>query len=283
MRHVTFEFGTAGLGRLFGQGWLPEEQSIVAVVALVHGIGEHSGRYDHVGRWYAERGIALLAYDQVGHGRSPGRRGHIPSYEDVLNGIHTFLEQARSIGPDIPLFLYGHSLGGNYVVNYAMRREEQLAGVIVTSPWLELVFQPPAWKLALSKVLAKVWPSLTQSSGINRIPLTRDPNTVLQNPDLLVHDRISVNLYTSASSAAEWALARPAGYTFPYPVLFMHGDADAITSPQATSILCSRMNGEITYQEWPGYYHELHNEKENESIFEYVYRWIQNELTRGAI
>jgi alpha-beta hydrolase superfamily lysophospholipase len=282
MRHVTWEFEAGGLGRLFGQGWLPEGQSTLASIALVHGIGEHSGKYDHVGRWYAERGIALLAYDQVGHGQSPGKRGHIPSYDDVLDGIHAFLEQASNFAPGKPLFLYGHSLGGNYSVNYAMRREAVLAGLIITSPWLELVYQPPAWKLALSKLLSKVWPSFTQSSGINQIPLTREQETSHKNPDILVHDRISVNLFTSASAAASWALERPADYMLPYPALFMHGTADAVTSPLGTNTLSSRLAGDVTYHEWPGYFHELHNEKENEPVFEYVYEWIQHQLSRGA-
>jgi alpha-beta hydrolase superfamily lysophospholipase len=284
MRHETFEMEVTSVGRLFGQVWLPDSKPEL-VVALIHGLGEHGGRYAHLGHWFADRGIALLTYDQVGHGRSEGKRGHIPSYEGVMKGIETFLSKARSYADQAPIILYGHSLGGNYAVNYAFRHSDQLDGLIVASPWLKLRIQPPYWKRFLSKLFSRIWPGLSQSNGLDNVPLTSDEVRALPVPkenDPLKHDRISVGLFTSAVAAASWALNHAETTKLSYPVLFMHGNGDALTSPEATRELSAKLRGEVQYIEWPDFGHELHNQSEHLQVFQTVYEWIQGVKGQGA-
>ena len=119
---------------MYSRGWLPAGKPKAAIV-LVHGHGEHVGRYEHVGAALTGGGYALLGFDLRGHGRSGGPRGHTPSYEAYMDDIAAFLAQAGERHPGLPRFLYGHSLGGNLVLNYVLRRRPDLTGVIVTGPW----------------------------------------------------------------------------------------------------------------------------------------------------
>ena len=114
---------------LYARGWAPKDKP-KAVVALIHGLGEHTGRYAHVGAALTEKGYALLGFDLRGHGKSGGPRGHLPSSEAFMTDIDRFLEETAERYPGLPQFLYGHSLGGLLVLNYALRRKPRLAGVI---------------------------------------------------------------------------------------------------------------------------------------------------------
>ena len=191
MQHFEFEWQTEDGLRLHAQGW----QSATApkgVICLVHGLGEHSGRYGHLAAFLNQAGYVLLAFDLRGHGKSEGQRGHAPGFEALLDEVSQLSEEATERYPDRPRFLYGHSLGGNLVITYALRRHPQLAGVIATGPLLQPAFEPPAWKMTLGKIMYSLWPTLSTSNEIDRQGLSRDPEIVrAYNDDPLVHDRLS--------------------------------------------------------------------------------------------
>jgi alpha-beta hydrolase superfamily lysophospholipase len=151
MKHTEFKLKTFDGLSLFAQNWQPEDRTR-AVVCLVHGIGEYSGRYVHVADRLTQAGYAIFTFDLRGHGKSEGLRGHIPSYEAIMQDISFLLETANKKYPQLPVFLCGHSLGGNLVLNYVLRRQPHLKGVIATAPWLHLAFEPPASKIALGKM-----------------------------------------------------------------------------------------------------------------------------------
>jgi alpha-beta hydrolase superfamily lysophospholipase len=262
---------------LAGRGWRPAGPPR-AVVCLVHGIGEHSGRYQHVGAAFAAAGYALLAFDLRGHGRSAGQRGHIPSYETLLADLALLLNEARSRFPGLPCFLYGHSLGGNVVLNYALRRRQPLpAGVIATGPWLRLAFAPPAWKTALGRAMDRIWPAYSQASGLDRTTLSHDPAVVqAYADDPLVHDRVSARLYASLADAAEWALAHAS--RLPVPTLLLQGGDDRHCSTAASRAFAAAANGRCTYQEWERLYHEIHNEPERQQVLALVTAWLDRQL-----
>jgi len=146
MKHTEFKFKTSDELQLFGQSWQPEDRPRAAI-CLVHGMGEHSGRYGHVADRLTQAGYSVFAFDLRGHGKSLGPRGHTPSYRTLLNDINSLLNEVDKNFPELPLFLYGHSLGGNLVLNYVLRRQPKFKGVIVTGPWLRLAFEPPRFKI----------------------------------------------------------------------------------------------------------------------------------------
>jgi len=274
MQHFEFEWQTEDGLRLYAQGWQPETEP-KGVVCLVHGLGEHSGRYAHLAAFLNQAGYALLAFDLRGHGKSEGQRGHTPSYEVLLNDISHFLEEAAKRYSDRPRFLYGHSLGGNLVIEYALRHRPQLAGVIATGTSFRLAFEPPAWKLTLAKIMRSLWPTLSLSNELDRQGLSRDPEVVrAYNEDPMVHDRVSTRLGMDMLEAGLWALEHAP--EFPLPLLLMHGSADRLCSAQASREFAAQAGQRCTLKIWDGFYHEIHNEPEQGQVFEYLLKWLKS-------
>lgn len=263
--------------RLYAQGWEPDGDA-QAVVCLVHGLGEHSGRYAHVAAALTGAGYALLAFDLRGHGRSLGVRGHSPSFEALMQDIDCLLDEANACYPRRPCFLYGHSLGGGLVLNYVLRRRPRLAGVIATGPALRPAFDPPGWKLAVGKLMCKVRPTFQMANGLDLAGLSHDPSVVrAYKNDRLVHDRVSARLGLDIIMTGEEALAM-AG-SFPLPLLLMHGNSDRITSCLASRQFAKRVPaGRCTFKEWDGLYHELHNEPEQRDVLRTMIEWLNTRM-----
>jgi len=275
MKIFEANFEREGL-RFFGQGWEPDVQS-KAIVALVHGHGEHIGRYAHVGRALTESGYALAAYDLRGHGKSAGPRGHIPSYDALMNDISAFLSLLREKYPNSPLFLYGHSMGGNQVINYALRRQPKVNGVIATGPWLKLSFQPPPSQVALGRMMNSIFPSFTQATGLDTKGLSHDAEVVrLYDNDPLNHDKISARLFVSMYESGLWALDHAAEFSL--PLLLMHGSADPITSAAASRQFADKAGNNVTLRIWDNLYHEVHNEPEQAQVFKVMVEWLDKRL-----
>jgi len=280
MPYFEFIIKTKDRLKLHGQGWEPGTGT-KAVVCLVHGLGEHSGRYGHVGKAFNRAGYALIAYDLRGHGRSGGPRGHAPSYASLMADISALLSEATSRYPNLPCFLYGHSLGGNLVLHYTLLERPDLAGIIATSPLFRPAVKPPAWKMAILRAMYRLRPSLSLSSGLEDMALSRDINVVrTYRNDPLTHDRVSARLSIDMLNHGQWNLEHAA--EFPLPLLLMHGDADRITSAQASREFASRANARCTLKIWSGLYHELHNEPEQNQILAYVLGWMETHTPEMA-
>jgi acylglycerol lipase len=273
VEHIEFTWQTGDGLRLFAQGWHPEGQTR-AVVCLVHGLGEHTGRYPHVGAALAQAGYTLLGFDLRGHGHSQGQRGHAPSWEALLDDILYSLEQATERFPGRPCFLYGHSLGATLVLSYSLRRLPRLAGVIATGPLLRPAFAPPAWKISFGRLMYRLWPTFAMNNELDPNGLSRDPDVVRAYVnDILVHDRLSARLGLDMLWAGEWVLEHATELAL--PLLLMHGSADALCSPGANRQFADRATGNPTYMSWDGLYHEIHNEPERQQVFEAMIAWLE--------
>lgn len=280
MQHVEFGWKADDDVQLYARAWQPETAP-KAVACLVHGLGEHSGRYGHLAAFLTQAGYALLAFDLRGHGKSGGQRGHAPSYEVIMHDIARFLDLAAERYPQCPRFLYGHSLGGNLVLNYALRHRPQLHvlhgmalhGVVATGPELRVAFEPPAWKTTLGKLLYALWPTFSMSNGLDARGLSHDPEAVrAYQGDPLVHDQVTARLALDFLSAGTWALEH--AVEFPLPLLLMHGGADPICSVQASREFAAAAGSRCTLKIWDGLYHEIHNEPEQTQVFAYLLDWL---------
>jgi alpha-beta hydrolase superfamily lysophospholipase len=277
MDSIRWSWHTGDGLTMFAQGWLPEGPPR-ALVALVHGLGEHSGRYTHVGTALARSGFALFGFDLRGHGQSAGPRGHTPSYEALLGDIDAFLTEVAKRFHTRPHFLYGHSLGGNLVLNYALRRRPTLAGVVATGPALRLSFEPPPAKVALARLMNRLFPAFTQASGLEVDALSHDPEVVrAYRADPLVHDRISARLFLGFFEAGRWALAH--ANEFPVPLLLMHGGADRICSPDGSREFAAHVTGDCLLKIWDGLYHEVHNEPQKDEVLGVLIAWLERHAT----
>jgi alpha-beta hydrolase superfamily lysophospholipase len=260
---------------MYARGWSPEAPK--AVVVLVHGHGEHVNRYHHVAEAFTNAGYAIQGFDERGHGQSGGQRGHVPTYEHLLNDITDFIADAQKRYPGVPVFLYGHSMGGNQVINYVLRVPHKLKGVIATGPWLRLAFEPPAMQITLGKMMNNIYPAFSQSSGLAQEALSRDAGVVrAYAADPLVHDKITARLFMSIYSSGLWALEQTAGLKI--PMLLMHGGGDKITSAKASQEFAQKAGNLVTLRIWDGFYHEIHNEPEKAEVLKVMTDWLDKQM-----
>jgi alpha-beta hydrolase superfamily lysophospholipase len=264
---------------LFVRGWEPDAKP-KAVIALVHGHGEHVGRYQHVAKAMTDAGYVFAGFDLRGHGRSGGIRGHFPSWDAVMQDIKDFFAFLTTRYPDLPQFLYGHSLGGLIVLTYALKNKKGLKGVIATGAGLRSQVHDQKMKVILAKVLGSIAPTALIPTGLDGTILSRDPEVIkAYNSDPLVHDRMSLGFGKAGLNATDYAWEH-AG-EFSVPLLIMHGAADRNTYPHGSadfSRLAAKHNPDVTLKLWDGLYHELHNEPEKEQVLKFTIDWLDRHV-----
>jgi alpha-beta hydrolase superfamily lysophospholipase len=257
---------------LYAREWTPDGDMKAALV-LVHGHGEHIGRYAHVGAMLAQHGYGLFGFDLRGHGKSGGPRGHAPSFEAYMNDIDQMLGKVKNDHPGKPIFLYGHSLGGVLVLDYILLRKPELNGAIVTSPSLRTAVEEQKLKVILAKLLGSIAPAGTLPTALDANMLSHD-SEVVQNykEDALVHDTISFGVGKTMIRVNQWTLEHAS--EFHLPLLLMHGTEDKIAYPSGSQDFASQVKGDCTLKLWEGMWHETHNELEKEKVFEYLLEWL---------
>jgi alpha-beta hydrolase superfamily lysophospholipase len=265
--HIKLDNGLVLKGVIRSPG-----EDIRAVIILVHGLGEHIQRYEYWSDLFRQEKIAFTGVDLPGHGRSGGKRGHIKSYRLLDEMITILLDSCRKTFPGIPVYLYGHSLGGGIVLNYLLKKNPRIRGAIVTSPWLKLSFEPPESKVLFASILKNILPGLVQPSGLNASHISHDPEVVAKyKADPLIHNKISVSLFDEAMKAAKYSLENAA--ELKVPLLLLHGSDDQITSPEGSREFAAK-SSRTTLKIWEGGYHELHNEPFKDEVFKFIIKWI---------
>ncbi len=274
MKHTTGTLTTPDGTKLFTQRW-QRDLPVTGVLMLIHGLGEHGGRYVEFADFFTKKGIVVTTFDLRGHGKSEGIRGHIPSYDTILDDIELFFHQEQKLFPDMPHYLYGHSLGGNFLINLLLQREIRPTAAIASAPALRTAFTPPKWKLLLAKSLRFAWPHLTMHNGLKGDDLTRSISTEkYYEKDPLVHSQISIELALSGISQGLWAIDNAGRLSV--PTYIIHSKSDRITDAKASTAFIAGSDSKYAkiklYDEM---FHELHNEPERDMILEDVYAWMQ--------
>jgi alpha-beta hydrolase superfamily lysophospholipase len=260
--------------RLFVRSMSPQAVA-KATVVVTHGRGEHSGRYRHVAEALLAREFAVVLYDLRGHGRSAGKRGDVPAYAALLDDLARVLQIAPA-RDRTPLFLFGHSLGGQIVLNYLITNPRtDCRGAIVASPYLRLAFTPERWRVALAGVLRKFWPAMTLRTFLAPSRLSRDLVHLGSLPELeLIHHRISPRMFEAIEHGAESAMR--GAHRMKVPLLLIHGADDSVTSVEATrEFFAAAGAADKTLEIFPGMLHETHNELGREQVIETIVRWIE--------
>jgi alpha-beta hydrolase superfamily lysophospholipase len=267
---------TDGLS-LFCRKWDPARDP-VATVVIVHGLGEHSGRYVHVGKYFADSGFRAIAFDLRGHGRSSGRPVHVKRYLELASDVDSILKHFCGA----PTFLFGHSMGGQLVLWTAQHFPLKLEGLIVSSPWLALAFAPPRWQLFIAQKVNGLIPGLRFATGVRTETLSRDQAHLDSLEDLdLLHKFTTVRLYLEAANAALEILRAPA---IDFPVLCAYGDADEVTSCKVAEEYFMRVRAPSkTFKIYPGLLHELHNEKERTQVLADYAGWMRSVIQTGFL
>jgi len=259
----------------FGQYWQPNIQK--GIVVLLHGMGEHSSRYAHVAEKLVDNNFTVVTYDNFGHGRTSGKRGCNPNYEALLSVVDHVIVKAQELHPDKPVFLYGHSMGGNLVINYSLQKKHKLKGVIVTSPFLKLAFNPPAWKMFLGKLLLKIAPSITLGNELNPNHVSREKNEVNKYiKDELIHNKISPNYSLTILETGKWAIQN--ANMLAIPMFIVHGTEDKIIDHKG-SISFAKNTSLALLKLYKNGYHELHNDICKEELLCDVTDWLNSQIT----
>lgn len=273
MNVTEWRWQTQDALELYAKAWMPETPAR-GLVCLVHGLGEHIGRYQADAAALTEAGYILAGFDQRGFGQSAGRKGHTPSLDAYFDDIGLFLAATRQRYPGLPTFLYGHSMGGILVLAYTPLRRPPVVGVIATSPGLKSSIEAQKAKVLLVKLLGSVWPTLTLQSEIDAQLLSRAPHVAEEYVnDPLVHTTITAGWGKAMLQAV--ALAYQQAPNFPVPLLLMHGAEDQIAYPEGSRFYAGLVPKEkLTFQEWAGFKHELHTDSEKAAVFAAMTTWL---------
>jgi alpha-beta hydrolase superfamily lysophospholipase len=278
VRRTQSNFPAAdGSIRLFRRGWLPAEPRRALV--LVHGLAEHSGRYDHVGAWFSARDCAVHAYDHRGHGRSQGARGHVAAFGELLDDLEAFLALVRREHPDLPIALVGHSMGGLVVGALLSERKPDVLGAVTSGAALELPPGISGTRLRVVRALRRIAPRLRIAGGVDPATLSRDPEVVrAYADDPFVYRRITVSL---ASELMDAIVRTAAGaIQVQVPMLLLHGEADRLCAARGSRSFHGQLRGGgHRLRVYPQLRHEIFNEPEQEQVCEDVLAWL---LERAA-
>lgn len=272
---ATFQ-GHGGLD-LFYQRWRPPATPRAAL-AVVHGFGEHSSRYGNVVDWFVPKGYAVYAFDQRGHGRSPGQRGHIDSADEIRGDVRAFLHRVRSEEAGRTVFLLGHSMGGLVVLDFVLHDSSGLAAVVASGPILSQPGVSPLL-LQLSRLLSRLWPTLPMNVGLDVTALSRDQAVVeAYVNDPLVHGKTTTRGGAEVMATVDWTQAHAADLAL--PLLIVHGGADRICDPAASRTFFENVTfADKQRIEYEGYYHEVFNDLGKERVLADVEAWLESHLS----
>ncbi len=256
---------------LYTQQWHPDNPD--AILIIVHGFGEHSGRYMNVVNKLLPEGFSIYSFDHRGHGRSPGNRGHVMSWKEYITDVKLFIEYVRGQQKGLPVFLMGHSMGGMIVLNYAIKYPDRLEGVISSAP---LLAQPAISPLLvfLSRILSKIWPGFAIDTKLDVNLISRDTDVVkAYQEDPLVHSMASARFGTEMQAARKWTLENAGEFNL--PLLILHGEADKLVPEHGSAAFFERAGTEDKVRHlYPEGQHEPHNDIDREKVLKDLEEWL---------
>jgi acylglycerol lipase len=277
MAHHTFSINQDNYS-YFAQSWEPDQPK--ASLIIVHGQSDHSSRYAHVAEYLNELDIAVVGFDLFGHGKSEGKRGHVPHYDVYVESLAAALEWTQNKFPNMPTFIMGHSMGGNIVANFVLKRKPEIRGTILSSPYLRLAFKPSNFQLMLAKVGKSLMPSLTQPTKLDPKGISRDAAKVkAYEDDPMVHGMISPISFLGVSDSGEWIINH--AHEWEGSLLVFQGTADPVTSIEASKEFVKNIeshNQDIQFKEWEGMLHETLNDTERDKVIAFLGDWIKERM-----
>jgi alpha-beta hydrolase superfamily lysophospholipase len=264
------------------RAWQPG--SARAVLLVLHGLAEHSGRYLHVGARFAGAGYAVYALDHRGHGQSPGPRVHVAHFDEFLEDVDALRAVAEAQHPGRPLVLVGHSHGGLVALRYVLTRPAGLAAAVLSSPLLGVHPSSRAspGRIVLARVLSVLWPGALLPNHVDASLLSHDPEVVrAYRADPLVSHRVSPSWFTSAMLAMRQAHERAPQLAL--PLLLMVSGADRLVDPEASLRFAAHApRDKLELVLWDGLYHEMFNEPERETVFARMEAWLEARVSTAG-
>jgi alpha-beta hydrolase superfamily lysophospholipase len=278
MKHLETTYSSHDGIQLYLQAWMPEQPK--AAILLVHGLGEHSGRYAHFADKLVAQDISVFTFDGRGHGKSCTSEPtvYISDYRDYLKDIDALLGKVRAYSPGLPVFIFGHSMGGGLVVSHALSFRPKVNGIILTGALIKPAENTSKILIAASSLISRFAPKL---------------KVLKLDSKLISHDQAEVQKYdedplvyhSGIPARTAYQLLRMMKQTedqmaaFDYPVLILHGTDDLLTNPKGSEFLYEKSTSEDkTLKIYPGLYHELLNEFDKEKIMGEILEWVKSRM-----
>lgn len=274
MKHTTGSFtGVRGMSIYF-QYWQPEAPS-KAVILLVHGAGEHSGRYQHVAQYFTDHGYSVAALDHPNHGKSEGTYGHVDNFDDFVQTLNIFHQRVSGDFAGLPQILLGHSMGGLISSIYLLEHQQDFLGCVLSGPAIKTDIEPGVLQMLLIRFMSLVAPK-TGVLQLDAAGVSRDPAEVEKyvNDPLVNHSKMTARKVSELFRAMEHIQANAGQISL--PMLLLHGEADSMAAATGSRFLHSHIGStDKTLKIYPQLYHEIFNEPEQQQVLADVLAWCE--------
>ena len=265
--------------KLYDQWWRPQSEPRASVVIL-HGLCEHSGRYNEVAEFLATHGYAVDTFDLRGHGKSEGIKSYIESFDNYLKDLDVFLDRVGLRLPDMPVFLLGHSMGGEICSMYCITRQPNIRGVILSAPSVKISKDISPFLQKISSMLSKFFPKLP-TIKLETAALSRDPEVLKRrdNDPLVYQGKILLRTWAEILRATKLIQAQMEKISL--PLLILHGTEDRFADVEGSKMLYAGVKErDKTLKLYEGLFHEIMNEPEKEQVLDDIVTWM-NDHTRS--
>ncbi len=277
MEHLEAEFHGYRNYNPYYQCWLPVDEP-KAVLLIVHGLADHSGRFGNLVNYFVQRGYAVFGFDFRGHGKSPGKKGYIEKFPIFVEDLKCFVDFIKNKYQNSKLFMIAHSVGGTVATEYAISHQEDIHGIILSAPTLKLGSSVPGFLVAIAPVLSFLIPRV----GLYRIDastISSDKSVVSAyiNDPLVYRGKISTRLGVEIIKTIKSLSASMPKIQI--PLLILYGTADRLSEPEGSRILFKlASSSDKAIKAYEGFYHEIFNEPKREIVFQDIETWLTSHL-----
>jgi alpha-beta hydrolase superfamily lysophospholipase len=274
MNHIEGDFKGVRNTKTYYQAWLPEGK-VKAVLLVIHGLGEHCGRYMNVVNHFVPLGYAVYGYDHIGHGKSEGMREVVERFEDYTNTLTVYCEMVKSWQTGKPLFLVGHSMGGLITSFYLLDHQIDFRGAVISAPLVKASGNISQLTIFMGKILSAIAPTMGLLP-VDARSISRSPEVVKAylNDPLVFHGKTPARLAAELLKAMQRVTAEATKIALPF--LVVQGSADKLVDPAGAQILYDKASSkDKTVKTYEGLYHEVFNEPERGRVLKEVETWLE--------
>ena len=274
MQHTEGKFTGRNNFSLYRQAWLPDAAP-KAILLLVHGIAEHSGRYTNLVNYFVPKGYAVYSFDLRGHGKSDGKRSYVERFSYYLDDLQTFFNLVRTENPNTKTFMVGHSMGSTIAIDYALQYPGELQGLIISGTTLKLGSSISKASILTAKILSVILPKMGVSA-LDPGGISRDPAVVAAyvNDSLNYTGKLSARFGVELLKTMQMLRSRLPEISL--PLLIMQGSQDRISDPSSSKLLFDGVSSkDKTMKIYEGFYHEIFNDPERQQVFSDIEAWLK--------
>lgn len=277
MIHAEGRFQSPQGANIYYQHWQPQDAP-KAVLLVVHGLAEHSGRYMNLVNYFVPRGYAVYGLDHIGHGKSDGRRVYIERFSDFTGPLKTYFDMIQGWHPGKPVFLVGHSMGGLIGAVYLLEHQDELKGAVLSAPAVKVSDTISPITITVGKILSGILPQ-AGLLALDAAAISKDKAVVSAyiNDPLVYTGKVTARLAAEMLSAMQRVTAQAADIRL--PILLLQGSADRLVDPGGAKMLQENASTpDKTLKVYDGLYHEVFNEPEREQVLQDVEAWLEAHL-----